>query len=570
MRLRLALPALALLATAAGGPALAQTPTATADPDLAQRYQATITPSELAGLLYVYADDYLAGRATGEPGQRFAALWLAGQYQAMGVEPKGTGAAEGPYHPAAYLQPFRLEGDVTERADLTAARTDGDVLAQSRFGAEPDGRVYLGFGGAQAVAPAPVVFGGFGVQTDRYDDVTPLADEDLAGRWLLLLDGDPTGADGRSLATEDGETTRFGRNPLAKAAALLRRGNAQHNLAGVLIVAASDAAVASEAAERAGQTGSLRLAGAEGEGGFVVPPAYVVAPSFADALLAPSGRTVAELRAQTSAAGAADVFELADVRLAAQIEKTTATVGTENVAAFVEGSDPVLKDEVVVISAHLDHVGGHDAGGDEDAIYNGADDDGSGTVSILEIAEAFQAAKDAGHGPRRSVLFLHVTGEEMGLLGSSYYADVEPLVPVENTVANLNIDMIGRHDPTRGFETTDYVYVIGGDLISQDLHDWNAAVNEATGTGLLLSDRFNSPDDPNQFFRRSDHWNFGKHDVPFIFYFTGTHEDYHGVGDEPSKIDYDRLARIARLVFGTAWEVANADERPAVSGVGFN
>ena len=163
-----------------------------------------------------------------------------------------------------------------------------------------------------------------------------------------------------------------------------------------------------------------------------------------------------------------------------------------------------------------------------------------------------------------------MTGEEEGLLGSEYYADREPVVPIENTAANLNIDMIGRYDPERGFETTDYVYIIGGDLISQDISDWNAAVNESTGTGLFLSDRFNSPDDPNQFFRRSDHWNFGKYDIPFIFYFTGTHEDYHGVGDSPDKIDYERMARIGRLIFGTAWEIANRDERPAVSGVGFN
>ncbi len=254
--------------------------------------------------------------------------------------------------------------------------------------------------------------------------------------------------------------------------------------------------------------------------------------------------------------------------LAVDAEYETTEVMSENVVAFVEGSDPVLKNEFVVISAHLDHVG--DQGEGEDAIYNGADDDGSGTVTILEIAEAFQRAKEDGHGPRRSVLFLHVTGEEKGLLGSEYYADREPLVPIEDTVANLNIDMIGRYDPERGFETTDYVYIIGGDLISQDISDWNAAVNETTRQGLLLSDRFNSPDDPNQFFRRSDHWNFGKYDVPFIFYFTGTHEDYHGVGDSADKIDYDRMARIGRLVFGTAWELANRDERPMVSGVGFN
>ena len=268
------------------------------------------------------------------------------------------------------------------------------------------------------------------------------------------------------------------------------------------------------------------------------------------------------------AADADGAYPLGDtgLTLAITAETNKTEVLSENVVAFIEGTD--LKDEVVVISAHLDHVG--DDGDGDDTIYNGADDDGSGTVTMLEIAEAFKAAADAGHGPRRSILFLHVSGEEKGLLGSEYYADREPLIPIEQTVANLNIDMIGRYDPERGFERTDYVYIIGGDLISQDIHDWNEAVNETTGTDLLLSDRFNSPDDPNQFFRRSDHWNFGKYDVPFIFYFTGTHEDYHGVGDSADKIDYDRMARIGRLIFGTAWELANRDERPAVSGVGFN
>ena len=546
------------------------TPTALADSALVQRYQATITAAELAGHLYVYADDYLLGRATTLPGQRFASRYLAGQYAAMGVAPKGSGPDNGNYGLDPYLQPFDLEGDVTTRADLTATTAAGEPVAQAADGPDPDGQAVLWFGSAQSAAPAAVVFGGFGVRTNRYDDVSSLSDVDLNGKWLLLLGGDPAGPDGRSLATEDGETSRFGSNPFTKAAALVRRGNAEHGLGGILIVAESDAQVAADAAERAGQVRSLRLPGDGADEEDPTPPIFMVAPSFADALLAPSGQTAAALRTETSEAGAASVFELQDVRLVAEIERETRAVPTENVAALVEGSDPVLKDEVVVVSAHLDHIGGERTDDGTDAINNGADDDGSGTVALLEIAEAFRQAALDGHGPRRSVLFLHVTGEEAGLLGSSYYTDREPLFPLENTVANLNIDMIGRYDPTRGFETTDYVYIIGGDLISQDLHDWNAGVNAATGTGLLLSDRFNSPDDPYQFFRRSDHWNFGKYDVPFIFYFTGTHEDYHQPGDEADKIDYERLARITRLVFGTAWEVANREERPSVSGDGFD
>ena len=195
-------------------------------------------------------------------------------------------------------------------------------------------------------------------------------------------------------------------------------------------------------------------------------------------------------------AGAGGAYPLGDTGLALALDAdyVTTMVPTENVVAYVEGSDPVLKDEVVVISAHLDHVG--DDGEGEDAIYNGADDDGSGTVTMLEIAEAFQKAKDDGHGPRRSILLLHVTGEEEGLLGSEFYADRQPLVPIANTAANLNIDMIGRYDPERGFETTDYVYIIGGDLISQDISDWERGRQRRDGHGPVLVRQVQQPRRP--------------------------------------------------------------------------
>jgi len=153
----------------------------------------------------------------------------------------------------------------------------------------------------------------------------------------------------------------------------------------------------------------------------------------------------------------------------------------------------------VVVSAHLDHIGMFDAG-DEDGINNGADDDGSGTVTVVEIARAFDKARDEGYGPRRSMLFLNVTGEEKGLLGSAWFADHEPLVPLENIVADLNIDMIGRIDPTHPGPDSDYVYIIGSKLISQELHDLNAKVNELSGINIDLNERFNSKDDPNRFY----------------------------------------------------------------------
>jgi len=232
---------------------------------------------------------------------------------------------------------------------------------------------------------------------------------------------------------------------------------------------------------------------------------------------------------------------------------------SENVLAFIEGKEK--PEEIVVISAHYDHVG-VDAKGN---VYNGADDDGSGTVSILEIAQAFAKAKKDGAGPKRSILFLHVTGEEKGLYGSSYYTE-NPVFPLENTVTDLNIDMIGRIDKDHeAKEKNNYIYLIGSDRLSTDLHNISEEVNEKY-TKLDLDYTYNDKNDPNRFYFRSDHYNFAKHNIPIIFYFNGVHEDYHKPTDTPDKIEYDLLAKRAQLTFYTAWEVANRPERIVVDG----
>ena len=231
------------------------------------------------------------------------------------------------------------------------------------------------------------------------------------------------------------------------------------------------------------------------------------------------------------------------------------TVETENVIAIIRGSEK--PDEYVVITAHLDHVGITDG-----EIYNGADDDGSGTVALLEIAEAFKKAADKGKGPKRSIVFLHVTGEEKGLLGSAYYAD-NPVYPLANTVVNLNVDMIGRIDPTRREKNRDYIYLIGSDHDSVDLHNLSEQTN-AESVNMTLDYRFNDKNDPNRFYYRSDHYNFAKNGIPIIFYFTGTHADYHQPSDTPDKIEYDLLEMRSRLIFYTAWNIANRDKRIVV------
>jgi len=230
---------------------------------------------------------------------------------------------------------------------------------------------------------------------------------------------------------------------------------------------------------------------------------------------------------------------------------------SENVLAFIKGTEK--PEEIIIISAHLDHEG--IKGGE---IYNGADDDGSGSMAILEIAEAFKMAVKEGKGPKRSILFLHVTGEEKGLLGSKYYTE-NPVFPLSNTVCNLNIDMIGRVDDLHK-KDSNYVYLIGADKLSTTLHQVSDSINTKY-TNINLDYRYNDENDPNRFYYRSDHYNFAKQNIPVIFYFNGTHEDYHRPSDTADKIEYDLLAKRTRLIFHTAWEVANRKARLALDKI---
>ena len=225
----------------------------------------------------------------------------------------------------------------------------------------------------------------------------------------------------------------------------------------------------------------------------------------------------------------------------------------KNVLGFIKGTD--LKDEILIITAHYDHLGKKDS-----LIYNGADDNASGTAAALEIAEAFMIAKKQLNGPRRSILIIAVSGEEKGLLGSKYYTE-NPIYPIKKTIANLNIDMIGRVD--NHHNNSNYVYLIGSDRISTELHKINEMVNNKY-LNLELDYTFNAEDDPNRYYYRSDHYNFAKNNIPAIFYFSGIHDDYHKTTDTAEKLDYKKIEKISRYVFLTAWELANRNEKPII------
>lgn len=228
---------------------------------------------------------------------------------------------------------------------------------------------------------------------------------------------------------------------------------------------------------------------------------------------------------------------------------------SQNVVAYIKGSE--YPEEVLIISAHLDHLGTSDG-----QIYNGADDNGSGTAALMEIAEAFKIAESKGYAPKRSILFLHLTGEEKGLEGSRYYT-THPIFPLANTIADLNIDMIGRTDDYHN-PNSNYIYLIGSNRLSTELHYISEAANEEF-THLQLDYKYDDENDSNNFYSRSDHYNFAQHNIPVIFYFSGTHEDYHQPTDTADKLNYALLEKRTKLIFATAWYLANSKNRISIN-----
>jgi Zn-dependent M28 family amino/carboxypeptidase len=233
-----------------------------------------------------------------------------------------------------------------------------------------------------------------------------------------------------------------------------------------------------------------------------------------------------------------------------QLKREPQQLQSTNVIGVLEGTSK--KEEAIVITAHYDHMGKSDT-----VIHYGADDDGSGTVTILELSEAFTKAASAGKRPTRSIVFMAVSGEEKGLWGSAYYSD-HPVFPMEKTSANINIDMIGRVESGRKKDSLNYVYVVGDNRLSSDLRPISETANKKS-FNFTLDYKFNDPNDPQRIYYRSDHYNFARNGVPAVFYFNGLHDDYHRPSDTPDKINYPLLAKRAQLIFYTAWEMANRD-----------
>lgn len=491
--------------------------------DLAVKYGSTITAGDLSRHLNVLASDEYEGRETGKKGQKMAAEYISKAFSGMGIGPlPGT---------ETYFQKI----DLLEKQPGTG--TISCAGKEFRFG--NDFFYIAGIDDLKSKFPA-VVFAGYGISEQKYDDYAGL---DVKGKVVMVLAGEPKDKKGRSLLTgQAGDSPKGDRRQKVN--------TAREKGAAAVFIVVNNYNAQLESMRHSIQTPTLRLNLKSEENPQA--PFFFISYGMADALFLSGGsaETVNTITARISKKKKPFTLELRR-EIAIDVQRVEKPVTAENVLAFIEGSD--LKDEIIVVTAHYDHIGK-----DGDVVYNGADDDGSGTVAVMELAEAFALARKEGHGPRRSMLFMTVSGEEKGLLGSRWYTE-NPVFPLEKTVCNLNIDMIGRVD-TFHVANRNFVYVIGSDKLSSELHTINEQANSKY-TKLQLDYKYNDDKDPNRFYYRSDHYNFAKRDIPIIFYFNGTHKDYHKETDEVSKIDFQLMETRARLVFYTAWELANRDQR---------
>ena len=496
---------------------VAEAPTVTnveADP---VSYANTITEEELKEHLYTYASDEFEGRETGEPGQKKAVEYLRKAYEEMEVS---AAREDGNYFQDVPLEMAKLPTGMIQVGEQNYEIGEGFICFSALKGEFEE-----------------LVYAGYGIEEENYSNY---ADIDVKDKVILLKAGEPKNEDGTYTVSGTNKKSVWSNNSESLEKRLMA---AKKN--GVKAIIYFDPNNFGRFRGyfnfmKSNQDGRMTLK-ENGDNPILIlvnaKTAKAIYPGIKDH----------------------DVPEVLEAVVKLDLESSNIEIPSENVVAVIPGFEK--PDEYVVISSHLDHIGISANG----KINNGADDDGSGTVAMLEIAEAFKKAADTGYGPRRSVVFLHVTGEEKGLLGSQYYTDVDPIYPLSQTVANLNIDMIGRIDPKREGRRN-YVYLIGSDKLSTDLHQLSEEINKKY-TQLELDYTYNDENDPNRFYYRSDHYNFAKNNIPIIFYFNGTHDDYHRPGDTPDKINYDLLALRSKLIFHTAWEVANREDRVIVDKV---
>lgn len=525
--------------------------TALVDADLIKSYQALITPESLAARLYFFASDFFEGRETTTRGQKLAAEYLASEYRQLGLTPRGTEKPADPLAPSAFYQPFTLYREAIEHSKLEV-KIKGETVASSEFSeTSHDDLSFFAMGNHSAVS-GNVVFAGYGIADDalHYNDYSALTAKgiSLKDKWVMIMDHEPlVDAAISALPTVDHKPSIWTKRFEQKRYALWKAGMPR----GVLVVGdlsplntQSFDDKSREASADLRRVGKLFLAQKS-----ALAPVFEISSKLANKILEPSKRTIGDLKKTIDSTLKPESFEVDNsVTISAAIDPSS-PVRTENVLAYIEGTDPKLKNEVLVISAHYDHLGLNPTlKGDQ--IFNGAADDGSGVVASLKMAELFMKAKSEGHGPRRSILFANFSGEEKGTLGSLYYAS-NPVIPYEQLVANINMDGVGGIDMKHPTGSRNYVYLVGTKDLSTELTSFTKEANEKLSINLELTG--------GQTTFSSDHESFANQFIPFLYFSTGRTEKYHRVDDHADTIDYEHFARIVRLTFATAWQAANQD-----------
>ncbi|RYE33857.1 MAG: M28 family peptidase [Sphingobacteriaceae bacterium] len=498
-----------------------------------QKYAAYITAEDARKHLSILASDAFEGRETGKPGAEKAANYIAAEFKKLGLQAPVNGS-------------YFLNVPLAE----TSLLADNFKINNTDYTSGKD--FYIsGNASSKNIAVKEVVFIGYGISSENYDD---LKNVDLAGKVIMYINKGEPMKNGISAVSKTATASDWSTNRNKRIQYLFSK-----NPALVLSINPDLETLLQRMAQMNFNPSAGRIAIKSETKAPDRPAVITISPKLADAFLKSSGKTLDALKTAIDQNGTPQT-QTVKADFSVNINQQNKDVKAVDVLGYLPGTD--LKDEVLVISAHYDHIGLTTSGTDK--VNNGADDDGSGTTGVLEIARAFTAAKKAGHGPRRSILFLGNVGEEKGLLGSEYYTD-HPVFPLEKTITDLNIDMIGRvGEEYKGKpDSADYIYVIGSSKLSSTLHDVSEKTNQIY-TKMKLDYKYDDPKDPNRFYYRSDHYNFAKHNVPIIFYFNGVHEDYHRPGDEVSKINFPALAKRAQLVFYTGWDLANRDKRPAV------
>jgi len=531
---------------AAAAPATPAPAAAAPAADWSKTYAATITPEALKADLSVLASDEYEGRETGKKGQKMAAEYISKAFAADGL----AGPVKDSDNP--YIQHFTMNRTTVDPASSL-------TIGGKKYVAGQD--FYVLQLGELAAGPALLkpVFAGYGIETTGYADLTAAAPAKSAD--LVMLLGEPKNKAGQPLLAPAGTSGKPSRYAAPGLPGMFARNAELRKLAPrtTIFIAPDAVAFAQAPKDYARLLGRERLSFADAT--TAAPSGttlLLLSPALGAALLGTNAAGLAKYATAVGAAGKPVASTFKPAPATAQVMQKKEPFVTENVLAYLEGSDK--KDEVMVLSAHYDHLGIKDG-----VVYNGADDDGSGTVSVLAMARAFTQAKKEGHGPRRSILFLANTGEEEGLLGSQYYTD-HPIFPLANTVTDLNIDMVGRVDSLHQGKG-DYLYLVGSDKLSQELHQLSEATNAANNP-IALDYKYNDPNDPERIYYRSDHYNFAKNNVPIIFYTSGLHPQYHQPTDDVALIDFPAMARRDHLIFHTAWAVANRDQRVALTAKG--